>query len=62
MRDKRRSCLGIAPSQGPIESPDPWERHISLDTCLIGKTKEFIGIYLKNNVHRVVSRSIWRPN
>jgi hypothetical protein len=53
--------LGQHQTLEPSWSPDPWERHISLDMSLIGKTKESIGIYLKNE-DRVVARSIWSLN
>jgi hypothetical protein len=36
-----------------------WKRHISLDKCPIGETKESIGIHSKNGWDRVADCSIW---
>jgi hypothetical protein len=42
------ATLGQRWIQGSFGSPDPWERHIFLDKCSIGETKESIGIYSKS--------------
>jgi hypothetical protein len=48
MRDKRRCCLRTMPDTKTLWEPNPWKRHISIDTCSIEEVKESIGIHLRS--------------